>query len=248
MLSTAQILSAVGLTQVEDRYGYSSAREGDASLQLRPGINADIGDTKSKGWEVLGTNGTSALATFAAGGGITLTTAGAAADQMILAPHLDTGVSPLTGITWSTSDELGYYLRFTTGASVAAATIWAGFKLTNTPVVATDDNAVFFRYDASESTKMKAVTSIGGSDTQFELNDLTIEASTTYELAIWLDSTRRPFFYHRVAGSGWKSPAHVGSALTAAIDLIPYVGVQADAAAAKAITVREIGLGKAEND
>ena len=246
-MRTAQLLSGVGVIASNDRFGYSSARGGDASLLLRPAINADIGDTKSKGWEVLGTNGTSALATFSPGGGIVMTTAGASADQMILAPHLDAGVSPLTGITWGTDDTLGYYTRFKTGASVADVTLWGGFKLTNTSVIATDANAVYFRYEAALGTKLYGVTSIAGTDVSKKMGDINIAANTTYEVAITLDTDRRPFFRYREQGNGWKTGA-VGAALTTGIDLIPYFGIQADAAAAKAVTVREISLGKAEND
>jgi len=224
----------------------------------RPGINANkavpAGDTyntaqmqlaldKHSDWELLGTNMTSALCTFAAGGGITLTTAGAANDQAILLPHLDTDLSPFTAIKWNTLDEVGAEFDLKIGASVASATIWAGFKLTNTPVVATDNDQMFVRYDsATNSGQWQAIGSYGGTDLTIN-SPVAVAASTEYKIGIRVDADRYPMFFvnERLIGK-------LSHALTTDTDLIPYVGVMATATGAKALTVREIALSKLKND
>lgn len=237
----AKLQSAVGLVQTPDRSGLHER------FYLRPGINADIGDTKNKAFEVKGTNGTSALATHPATSiaGVTLTTAGASADQMLLAPHEDAGVSPIEAASFLPSAAPGFYCQLKTGASIAAATIFAGLKLTETPVVATDDDQVFWRYqDSQNSGKWQIIISIGGSDLTVN-TDLEVAASTYYELFISIGSDRKPVFGYRANGE-YQSAVHVGdTALTAAAALKPVAGIQAGAAAAKAVTITDIAAARA---
>ena len=75
-----------------------------------PGINGDLASTTestntpvSRNFEVLGTNHTSALATYSATvAGMAMTTATADQDRMIVAPHLDTKQTAWTGTKWGT--------------------------------------------------------------------------------------------------------------------------------------------------
>lgn len=203
---------------------------------------AELNIDKNKAWLVQGTNMTSALATFAAGGGVTLTTAGASADQGILAPHSKTGESAWNAITFKTDDKLEFDVRIKTGANITAATIWAGFKLTNTGTTATDDDQVFFRYqDTVNSGKWQAVDSTGGTDNAQDTG-ITAAVSTAYHLLITVDANRIPRYYINDA------LVAKGNALTTGVTLIPFIGVQAGAAAAKAVTVRRIICAKAFND
>lgn len=207
-----------------------------------PALNAAIAVSTNLDWEVLGTNMTTALATQADGGGVTLTTAGASADQAILLPHLDTKQSSWTSTKWNTLDRVVFETTIKTGASIAAAIIWAGLKLTNTPVVATDDNQVMFRYEAGVASGVfQFITSRAGTDTTAN-SDVTVAAATKYHLKITIDGNRVPrFFINGVL-------KYTGAALTTNIDLIPYIGVQASAVAAKAITVRGVRMSKDQND
>lgn len=209
-----------------------------AGQRGKPGLNADIlNATESTrmvtdpDFEVLGTNATSGSVTFNAEGGLTLTTAGADGDSVILLPHLDANQSAWTQITWGTDKQTAWQCRVETGASIANAIIWAGLKLTNTPTSATDDDQVFFRYeDDVNDGEFQAVSSIGGTDTATD-SGVAVAASTTYELVIAIDDSRIARFY--INGT----LVATSSALTDATDLIPYIGVEADgAAAAKAIT------------
>jgi hypothetical protein len=212
----------------------------------KPGLNADIvidpdADDAAKlvafvianrDFEVLGTNAVTASVTFSTGGGIVLTTAGASADSTIVAPHLDTGQTAETTVDWSTSDKPAIAAKIQTGAAITDATIWYGLKLTNTPVVATDNDQVMFRYQAGVNDgKWQAIYSVGGTDYTLDTG-VVVAASTHYDLQIDVDGDRVPTFY--INGEEVAK----GTALTANVDLIRYVGVLAGAAAAKAITVR----------
>ena len=121
----------------------------------RPILNADLDAASTvevaragqKNFEVLGTNMTSALSTFATtSAGINITTAGADQDQAILAPHLDnagTGdtdsISAWTGVQWGTENSTHWECSIMLPA-LDNQKVWAGLKLTNDQLVATDAN------------------------------------------------------------------------------------------------------------
>lgn len=209
-----------------------------AGIRGKPSINADIQNASEAvrmiadpDFEVLGTNGTSALSTFYAEGGITFTTAGADNDQMILVPHLDANESAWTQVTWGTDQETQWECHIKTAASIADMTIWAGLKLTNTSVTATDNDQAFFRYaSATNSGKWQAINSIDGTDTATD-SGVTVAATTFYRLRVNIDSSRIARFY--INGTLVATSA----ALKDATDLIPYIGVQANTGAAKAINI-----------
>ncbi|HYE20091.1 MAG TPA: hypothetical protein VEA69_16705 [Tepidisphaeraceae bacterium] len=231
----------------------------------RPVLNADLAsgteatrEPANNNWEVLGTNATSALTTFADGGGITLTTAGASGDLNVIAPHLDTAQTAWAAAKWNTNDEISFETTVKTGASVANMKFWAGFKLTNTSVTATDDDQAYFLFDtgntnAVSATNIQICTSRAGTDTVVD-SGVTVEASTSYHLLLQVDQHGVPYFFINgvlvAIGNGTESTGVTTStgALTANIDLIPYVGVHALAAAAKSITVRGVVCGKTMND
>jgi hypothetical protein len=217
-----------------------------AGQRGKPSLNADIlNATESTrmiadpDFEVLGTNMTSALSTFNAEGGITLTTAGADGDQAILAPHLDANQSAWTQVTWGTDQEVVWEGKLKTGANITNAIIWAGLKLTNTSVVATDADSVFFRYeDDVNSGKIQTNFSIGGADTTAD-SGVTLVINTEYHFKITIDAGRVARMY--INGELITT----STALTDAVDFIPYMAVEADgAAAAKAITVRGQEIGR----
>lgn len=197
-------------------------------------------------FEVLGTNMTTALCTFADGGGITLTTAGADADSGIVTPHLDTNQSAWAAVKWNTIDEIAMSVRIKTGANITDAIIIVGFKLTNTPVVITDANQIFLRYENDiNGGKFQWVTSRADTDIVTDTG-LEVEVSTSYNIQIWTDAERIP---HLVI----NDVVYAGSdntALVTDIDLIPFIAVEADgAAAAKALTVRPgFTCSKIDND
>ena len=203
----------------------------------KPGINGDINsategtrEIADPDFEILGTNGTTALCTYNAEGGIVLTTAGADGDGMILVPHLDANQTAWAQVTWGTDRETEWQCVVKSGASIASIVLYAGLKLTNTNVIATDNDQVFFRFADAVGAYWVCVDSIGGTDVS-TTTTVAVAAATEYHLRIVIDSSRVARFY--INGALVRTT----SALTTAVDLIPYVGVVAATGAAKVLNV-----------
>lgn len=207
-------------------------------FKRKPGINADIQNAAeatreiaNPDFELLGTNAVSANSTFSATrAAITLTSDANANDQMIVAPHLDANQSAWTQVLWGTENQVVWECGLSTGATIAAAVIWAGLKLTNTPTIATDNDQVFFRYDSAVGAVWTAVYSIGGADTSAATGKA-CAINTFYHLRITIDRSRVARFY--IDGDLVATT----TALTNDVDLIPYIGLQTTAAVAKAISI-----------
>ena len=228
----------------------------------RPGLNANIDQVSTvevqralnRNWEALGTNVTTALVTFAStSAGVLATTAGADQDQAILTPHLDTAATAWAGTKWGTENETHFETSIMLPA-IDNQKVWAGLKLTNDQLVATDDNQAYFKFqtDATNSeaftdfTKWHFVHSIGGTDYISQL-PITVAANTPYHLKITIDSDRKASIFVNgvqynvttTSGSTGGTAVTTGTtpstALTDDIDLIPYVGIEAGAAAAEAV-------------
>lgn len=216
----AEVVSLPKRIQLMKQFGAQGLVQLNASLAA--GVDADF--------EILGTNASNDDVTFNPEGGLILETDGGLNDQIIVLPHL-AGQSPWTGFTWGTDRSVKWGCYIETGAAITAEVIWAGLKLTNTPVVATDADQVFFRYEAGVgSGAWQCINSIGGTD-DTDTTDVTVADSTLYHLEIEIDSSRIARFY--INGVLVATSA----ALTDAIDLIPYIGIQAGAAAAKSMTI-----------
>jgi len=206
-----------------------------AEMALRFRANRD--------WEIAGTNAADANISFADGGGITGATAGADNDQVILQPHTDTKQSAWAAIKWNTNDRPGYAHRIKTAASVADLLIHAGLTLTAALDETTDADQIKFTVDGDvPDANIQCNYSIDGTDYQID-SGVAIAASTEYGLEIKIDGDRYGHFF--ING---EPVAHTHAVLTANIDLIPRVGWQALAAAAKSLTVRPIGMAKDPND
>lgn len=208
-----------------------------AGQRGKPGINGDINsateatrEIADPDFEILGTNHSSDDCTFNAEGGITLETDGADADAIILLPHLDANQSAWKEVTWGTDRETEWQCVIATRASIADIVIYAGLKLTNTNVIATDDDQVFFRFADAIGTKWVCVDSIAGTDVS-TTTSVVVAASTEYHLRITIDSDRVARMYIN------ETLVRTTSALTDAKDLIPYIGVVAATGAAKSVDV-----------
>ncbi len=202
-----------------------------AGQRGKPGLNGDMAsgteatrEIADPDFEILGTNGTSALCTYYAEGGIKLATAGADGDEEILLPHLDTSQSAWAQVTWGTDKKTEWEAHIKTGSSIAACIIWAGLKLTNTEVTVTDANQVFFRYESDVNDgEWQAISSIANVDDAHDTG-LVVAANTEYHLRIAIDASRVARMY--INGVLVETTG----ALTDAIDLIPYIGVAEDGA------------------
>ena len=179
-----------------------------------------------KDFEVLGTNAVTADVTANAEGGLTIATHGAATDSTIILPHLDTNQTGWSTTTWGTDQETHWACRIKTGAAVINETIWLGLKLTNTPVIATDDDQAFFRINNAGTAvgTWKIEYSIGGTDTEVD-TAIVGAASTEMLFEIKIDASRIARFY--INGTLYAT----STALTTAKDLIPYVGILSETSA-----------------
>ena len=204
-----------------------------------PGLNADLANAteatrvpRNRDFETLGTNATSALVTFGTTtAGITLTTAGAINDQIIILPHLDTNQTSWTGTLWGTENQVLWECCLVTSATITNQILWAGLKLTNVPAIADDADQVYFRYSTGDSnTTWRCISSVGGTDTNTD-SGITVAASTQYRFTIQIDPSRVARFYIN------EQLVHTTGALTNDVDLIPYVGIQALSAAAAAVNL-----------
>ena len=278
-----QNLEVTGDTRTGVIYIDSSAKNINRSLKKtnryyleefflqRPGLNAvntidpDADDAAAlavtqaanKNFEVLGSNMTTALCTFDADrAGIRLTTAGTDEDQAIVLPHLDTTQTAWTGIGWGTENQVEWECSIATGSSIADVKIWAGLKLTNDQLLATDDDQAFFKFqtDATNSevfttyANLHFVHSIGGTDYISDLG-LVVADDTNYHLKIVIDGDRKLSIY--VNGEQYSLTSTAGStggtstgkgntqsaALTDDVNLIPYIGVETGTGGAKYIIV-----------
>ena len=249
----------------------------DEWFSQRPGLNADIDQVSTvevqralnRNWEALGTNMTTALATFATtSAGILATTAGADQDQAILTPHLDTAATAWAGCLWGTENEVHWETSIMLPA-IDNQNVWAGLKLTNAPEVATDANQAFFNFltdsdnsgqDYDDFTKWHFVYSVANTDYISQI-PVTVAANTPYHLKMEIDSDRKATIfvngiqYNVTSTSGSTGGTAVtavqpgtaatkSTALTNDIDLIPYNGIEANAGAAEALNTHYVCMSR----
>lgn len=240
------------------------------------GINDDIDQVYTvevargltKFFEVLGTNMTTALCTYdTTRAGVTITTAGADQDQAIIAPHLDTDQSAWAKVLWGTENQVEWECSVSTNA-IDNQKLWAGLKLTNDQLIATDADQLFFKFQTdltnseafSDYTLLHFIHSIGGTDYISAL-PITVAANSTYHLKIVIDSARKASIFVNgiaynvttTAGStGGTAVTAVGhshgpvktAALTNDVSFIPYIGLEAGAGSAEALDVHYQGISR----
>ena len=222
----------------------------------------------NRDFETLGTNYTTALTTFAAHqAGILMTTATADQDQGILLPHLDTNQTAWSGTKWGTENQVQWECSIQ-AAQTDNEKIWAGLKLTNDQLIATDDDQAFFKFatdaDNGESltstTNWHVVHSIGGTDYISRL-PISFAADTPYHLKIVIDSDRKATVfvngiqYNLTSTSGSTGGTAVtavqpgkavvkSAALTNDVNLIPYIGIENGDAAAAVLNVHYTAISR----
>jgi len=195
-----------------------------------PQLNGSVSIVYNRNFEILGTNASDDDVTFATTvGGVQLQTDGADNDQVIVLPHLDTSQTAWAGVLWGTENQVIWEAVIRT-AAIATETIWAGLKLTDTSVIATDDDQVMFRGATATDTNWQLIYSIGGTDVAVD-SGVAIAANTNYHFRIEIDSDRKAHF--------WINDQEVATstALTNDVDLIPYIGLQANSGAAKTMNI-----------
>tara|TARA_Y100000310_G_scaffold199226_1_gene199212 strand:- start:1923 stop:2705 length:783 start_codon:yes stop_codon:yes gene_type:complete len=225
-----------------------------------PGLNGDLANATeatrepvNRNFEVLGTNMTSALATFADGGGCTVTTAGADGDQAVIIPHLDTKQSAWAQAKWNSDDEVGYETMMELGATITAG-IWLFGLTEDTSIDATDPwvptedtDYVYIGYSTAADTNW---TLYYGNGTDYAIDlGITPAASTHYGMQISFDKDRFINVYMSDGDSEFKHIHKTKNAMTADTDLTPRFHVEENGGgAARAATCRYLAIGKTYND
>jgi hypothetical protein len=184
-----------------------------------------------------------------------MTTATADQDQAILLPHLDANQSAWAKTLWGTENQVEWECSIQV-AQTDNEKVWAGLKLTNDQLIATDDDQAFFKFatDATNgesldsTTKWHFVHSIGGTD-YISVLPITVAADTQYHFRIKFDSDRKmEIFLNGVqyditttSGSTGGTAVVAGTAKSAAmtndVNLIPYIGIENGDAAAAVLNV-----------
>lgn len=196
------------------------------------GLNADassatagVREIVGQQFEVLGTNAVSADCTLDTTGGVKLATHGGSTDSSILLPHLTASMSAWTSTLWDTAKSPTFESVIKTGSVITLAKYWIGFKLTNTPTIATDDDQAFFTYSTAVGSGIWQYNySIAGTDVAYTVpTDVVaaVAASTQYNLRIEVNSDRT----HMGFINGKPIRGTPFSALTSLTTLIPYHGV-----------------------
>ena len=246
-LRTPISLDIAGAALDQGHYPFEDRWTRRPKLNASADLNGTFDDAEAealafanKDWELSGTNAADAGATFATIGGVTLTTTTTANDQIIVGGHTDTGVSPLANIDWSTGHGICFYQKIYTGTSLADSVIIAGFKKTNTPVIATDTDQAFFRI---EDGALSCVASNAGVDETIATG-VTLGASSVYGLYVVVSpNDRKATFFLQTPGFVWKELGQ-SEALAEDVDLLPFIGIQTTAASAKSVTLLQTALGK----
>ena len=242
----------------------------------RPGLNANIDQASTvevqralnRNWEALGTNMTTALCTFATtSAGVLATTAGADEDQAILTPHLDTAATAWAGTLWGTENSVSFETSIMLPA-LDNQKVWAGLKLTNDQLVATDANQIFFKFQ-TDATNSEAFTTFANWHVVHSIADtdyisrlpIAVAANTPYHLKIEIDSDRKATVFvngvqYNLTGTSGSTggtavtavqpgvAATKSAALTNDIDLIPYIGIEAGDGAAEAVNVHYVACSR----
>jgi hypothetical protein len=200
----------------------------------------------NRNFEVFGTSMTTALCTFNTdAAGIIITTAGADEDQAIIMPHLGTNQSAWNNIMWGTDNQVEWECAINLPA-IDNQQVWAGLKITNDKLISADVNQAFFKFqtDATNSeaftdfSKLHFIYSIASTSYISQL-PISVTANTNYKLRISVDSNRylRIFVngvqYNITTTDGPTGGTAViagttsSKQLTDAIDLKPYIGIEA---------------------
>lgn len=162
----------------------------------------------------------------------TFTVASASTNSFTYAlTHINIGSGASTGTATSS--------RQVPTCNVLLQTIWTGLKLTNTGVIATDDDQFYVRFLSSENSgQFQVITSRANVDTTSVI-PVTVTPNTLYRFRFTIDAQLNPVFM--LNGQAYDLGAAGNAPLTTGISFIPYVGTSANGTTpgTKAIDVLE---------
>jgi len=209
------------------------------TFERRPEVNANIAnDTANKVWE-LETIVNVPTSTLAAGGGVVITTAGAANDGAAVIPHQDANQSAWNAITWSSSEQIIGKFNFFPD-NVTAVRIECGFRTTTGAMDdATDNDKLILRFDstdgATSNTNWVLVTSATGADTTSDTG--VAAAASAIRVVFTVDAS----FQVRCYINSLLQNDPTANVLTAATAQgLPYAGILQTGVNARAMDVQRI--------
>lgn len=250
------LIAASGTRRLTEYFDFSLGRPG-TSAESYP---ADIGASQAVSlayaqavlsqWTLSGTNAAAANVTRPATGGLTLTTAGASGDQMVISPNKINGVfmNGLGGTVWRPDSGLIFRALITTPATITDIRILIGLKLAfstttgaedhDSGATITDDDYVLFAFDTSHASSASYWHLCAGNNgvdvhtVADTFKTLPVAASKRYLLEIAVDGDDVPHFMVNGADAGSLAALRSGSVL-----LLPFFGIQALTGAARSLTV-----------
>jgi hypothetical protein len=218
---TAQRLR--GFRRLSDRYELCWVAGEDGLVAT----NASAAFTVSRHFELQGTSASDDDCTYYAEGGLSIETDGSDGDEVILWPHQDAAITPWDDITWGTDQEVSWECEISTAPLIATQIIWAGLKLTNSDVKATDADQVYFRYEDDVAAGNLELVYANTADGLVSVDTgVTLAGDTKYHLKLVFQADRTVKCY--VNGALVATT----NALDDATDLKPVIGTAADGAAA----------------
>lgn len=240
-------------------------------------------DYANKDFILVNTGGNAPMTNFSCkfpkngvGTGIVIQSFNSAGDNVILAPYVD----PLaadgeeqtqwSGIEFGTDNEVEWECSISLPVgSNTNSKHWAGLKLTNDHLIATDSTQAFFKYQSSSNngetfsdfSKLHFVYSVSGTDYVSQLPiDLNKTGSASepngpYHLRIKIDAARKiSIFVNGIqynvtttAGtSGTAVTAGTGKSLALAdnVNLIPYIGCETEQATNTSLGIQYQSISK----
>ncbi len=237
----------------------------------KPTINANVAnDNANKNFELVNSGGTASAdesVTFPAqGAGIVIQTYASTGDNCIVAPHLDFNQTAWTGTKFGTENEVEWECSIYIPENAEnPSKFWAGLKLTNVSLIATDSTQAYFKYQTSsangeafsDSDKLHFVYSVSGTDyvsrLPISLNKATLNGP--YHLRIKIDDKRKiSIFVNGIqynvtttagtSGTAVTSGTEKSLALADNVNLIPYIGVETEQAVNKSLGIQYQSISK----
>ncbi len=199
-----------------------------------PALNGATENFAADPWfEILGQQASADDVTFAADGGVLLTTDGAASDAVIIVPHLDSEHAIWDDVTFGTDDETIWECLLKVG-TIADDIGYCGLKLTNVNASSADLDQAYFRYENGiNSGKWQALVEVNGSLTTVDTGVLAAVGQIMH-FKIVMDAAELCHMY--VNGKLVSQVSFAGNT----VNLKPYIGI-VDGAGGSASTMTAYG-------
>ncbi len=276
--------SGVNETQILNSVKDSKRQFLNEVFLQRVATNSDVAnDDANKNFELVSTGGSNSPDTTKSckfpkngvGTGIVIQSFNATGDNVVVAPHLDAAAagreqSQWSGIKFGTGDEVEWECSISIPTNAQEpAKHWAGLKLTNVSLIATDSTQAYFKYQTSAANgetfsdfeKLHFVYSVSGTDyvSQLPINlnkaGSASDPNGPYHLRIKIDAARKISIFvngiqYNVTSTAGTSGTAVtrgtGTSLALAdnVNLIPYIGCETEQATNVSLAIQYQSISK----